>query len=106
MDNLWKIEVCQKCAISKVRQNTIGTDKAIDEVIESLKACEFGFKVENELTDYLSWKIVQEIDQGKIWIMQPHQNDLRTAVINNISEEAVLPEDKSKQMERTITAHF
>jgi hypothetical protein len=32
----------------------------------------FGLKVENDLTDYLSCKIIQGIDQGKAWIMQPH----------------------------------
>ena len=51
---------------------TIGIDKEIDEVIESLKAFGFGLKVENELSEYLSCKIVQEVDQNKVWIMQPH----------------------------------
>jgi hypothetical protein len=32
----------------------------------------FELKVENNLTDFLSCKIVQDIDQGKSWIMQPH----------------------------------
>ena len=51
---------------------TIGTDTAIDEVIESMKNYGFWLKVENDLTDYLSFKIVQDIDQGKAWIMQAH----------------------------------
>ena len=36
---------------------TIGTDAAIDEVIESMKNYGFGLKVENDLTDYLSCKL-------------------------------------------------
>jgi hypothetical protein len=51
---------------------TIGTDTAIDDVIKSLKDYGFGLKVENNLTDCLSFKNVQHIDQGKVWIMQPH----------------------------------
>jgi Reverse transcriptase (RNA-dependent DNA polymerase) len=51
---------------------TIGTDKAIDDVVESLKAYGFGFKVKNNLTDYLSCKIVQDFDLSKAWIMQPY----------------------------------
>jgi hypothetical protein len=44
---------------------TIGTDIAIDEVIESMKNYGYGLKVENDLTEYLSCKIIQDIDQGK-----------------------------------------
>jgi hypothetical protein len=51
---------------------TIGTEPAIDEVIELMKNYGFGLKVENDLTDYLSCKIIQDIDQGKAWIMQSH----------------------------------
>ena len=51
---------------------TIGTDEAIEEVINALKGHNFGLKVEDNLTDYLSCKIVQERDKGKAWIMQPH----------------------------------
>ena len=39
---------------------TIGTDEAINEVIDSLKGHEFGLKVENALINYLSIKIMQE----------------------------------------------
>ena len=51
---------------------TLGTDAAIDEVIELMKNYGFGLKVKNDLTDYLSCRIIQDIDQGKAWIMQPH----------------------------------
>jgi hypothetical protein len=51
---------------------TIGTDTAIDEVIKLLKDYGFGLKVENNLTDYPSCKIGQDIDQGKARIMQLH----------------------------------
>ena len=54
---------------------TIGTDEAIEEVINALKAHNFGLKVEDNLTDYLSCKIVQERDKGKAWIIQPHLID-------------------------------
>ena len=54
---------------------TIGTDEAIEEVINALKGHNFGLKVEDNLTDYLSCKIVQERDKGKAWIMQPHLID-------------------------------
>ena len=37
---------------------TIGTDEAINEVIESLKGRSFGLNVENGLTDCLIFKIV------------------------------------------------
>jgi hypothetical protein len=49
---------------------TIGIDKTIDNVIESLKACIFRRKVKSVLRDYLSCKIVQEINQSRVWIMQ------------------------------------
>jgi Reverse transcriptase (RNA-dependent DNA polymerase) len=48
---------------------TIGTDTAIDEVTELMKNYGFGLKVENDFTDYLSCKIIQDIDKGKAWIM-------------------------------------
>ena len=45
---------------------TIGTDSAIDEVIESLKDYGFGLKVENNLTDYLNYEIFKDINKGKV----------------------------------------
>jgi hypothetical protein len=46
------------------------TEEAVEEVIDALKAHNFGLKFENNLTDYLSGKIVQEKDKGKIWNIQ------------------------------------
>jgi hypothetical protein len=54
---------------------SIGTKGTIEEVINALKGNNFGLKVEDNLTDYLSCKIVQERDKGKVWIMQPHLID-------------------------------
>jgi hypothetical protein len=39
---------------------TIGTEEAIEEVMNALKGHNFGLKVEDNLTYYLSCKIVQE----------------------------------------------
>jgi hypothetical protein len=47
---------------------TIGAEEAIEEVINALKGHNFGLKVEDILTDYLSCKIFQE---RNIRIMQP-----------------------------------
>jgi hypothetical protein len=44
----------------------IGTEEAIEEVINELKGHNFGLKVEDNLTDHLSCKIIQERDNGKI----------------------------------------
>jgi hypothetical protein len=38
---------------------TIETEEAIEKVIDALKGHNFGLKVEDNLTDYLSFKIVQ-----------------------------------------------
>jgi hypothetical protein len=47
----------------------IGTEEAVEEVMNSLKGNNFGLKVEDNLTDYLSCKIVQERYKGKVWIL-------------------------------------
>ena len=49
---------------------SIGSDEAIQEVIDDLKKFGFQLKVENDLVDYLSCKIIQE--KGCLWILQPH----------------------------------
>jgi hypothetical protein len=51
---------------------TIGTEEAIEEVIHKLKRHDFVPKVEDNLNYYLSCKIVQERDKGKVWIIQTH----------------------------------
>jgi hypothetical protein len=50
----------------------IWEEEAIVVVINTLKGHEFGLKVEDNLTGYLSCKIVQKRYKGKVWIMQPH----------------------------------
>jgi hypothetical protein len=54
---------------------TIGTEEEIEEVINASICHNFGLKVEDNLTDYLSCKIDQERNKGKVWIMQPHLVD-------------------------------
>ena len=54
---------------------TIGTHEAIEEVITAQKGHNFGLKVEDNLKDYSSCKIVQERGKGNAWIMQPHLID-------------------------------
>jgi hypothetical protein len=49
-----------------------GTKEAIEGVIDDVKGHNFGLKVEYNLIDYLSCKIVQERDKGKLWLMRPH----------------------------------
>ena len=65
---------------------TIGTDSAIDEVVESLKDYRFGLKVENYLADYLSCKIFQYINQGKAGSYKLIQFDIRGKVLEKISK--------------------
>jgi hypothetical protein len=50
---------------------TIGTEESIEEAINARKRHNSGLKVEYNLTDYLNYKIVQERDKEKVWIMQP-----------------------------------
>jgi hypothetical protein len=45
---------------------TIHIEEAIEIVINALKGHNFGLKVEDNLTDYLSCKIFQDIDKGKV----------------------------------------
>jgi hypothetical protein len=45
---------------------TIETYESIEEVIDTLKGHNFGLKVEENLTEYLSCKVVQERDKGKV----------------------------------------
>jgi hypothetical protein len=48
--------------------HTIGVEESIEEVINTLKGDNFGLKVEENLTDYLSCKLVQERDKGNVCI--------------------------------------
>jgi hypothetical protein len=45
------------------------------ELVNALKWHNFGLKDEENLIDYLSCKIFQERDKGKVWIVQPHLMD-------------------------------
>jgi hypothetical protein len=51
---------------------TIGTEEAIEEVFNVLNGSNFGLKVEDILIYYLSYNIVQDRDEGKVWTIQPH----------------------------------
>jgi hypothetical protein len=50
----------------------IGSKKGIQDIINCLKNCDFGLKIEDSLTDYLSCK--SQINQATKtpYIMQPH----------------------------------
>jgi hypothetical protein len=50
----------------------IRDDSKINEVIEELKGYNFGLKVEDHLTDYLSCRIITNLDDKTLFIMQPH----------------------------------
>jgi hypothetical protein len=50
----------------------IGDDSNINEVIEELKGYNFGLKVEEHLSDYLSCQIITNLDDKMLFIMQPH----------------------------------
>jgi hypothetical protein len=54
---------------------TIGTEEAIEGVSNALKGHNFGLKIEDNITDYLNFKIISERDKGKVWIMQLHPID-------------------------------
>jgi hypothetical protein len=44
---------------------TIGFDESIHEGFETLNGHGFGLKVQDELTECLSYKIVQEVEEGE-----------------------------------------
>jgi Reverse transcriptase (RNA-dependent DNA polymerase) len=50
----------------------IGDDLDINEVIEELKGHNFGLKVKDHLSDYLSCQIITNFDNKTMFIMQPH----------------------------------
>jgi Reverse transcriptase (RNA-dependent DNA polymerase) len=50
----------------------IGDDSDINEVIEELKGYNVGRKIEDDLTDYLSCRIITNFDNKTLFIMQPH----------------------------------
>jgi hypothetical protein len=50
----------------------IGDDSNINEVIEELKGYNFGLKVEDHLTNYLSCQIMTNLGDKTLFIMQPH----------------------------------
>jgi hypothetical protein len=45
---------------------TIGTEEAIEGVSNALKGHHFGLKIEDNITDYLNFKIISERDKGKV----------------------------------------
>jgi hypothetical protein len=47
----------------------IGTEEAIEAVINALKEHNFGPKVEDNLNDYLSCNNFQERDKEQVWVI-------------------------------------
>jgi hypothetical protein len=50
----------------------IGDDTNINDDIDELKKYDFGLKIENHLTDYLSCQIIANFETKTLFIMQPH----------------------------------
>jgi hypothetical protein len=50
----------------------IGCDEDIGEVIKGLKGYGFGLKIEDFLTNYLSFKITMNWEKLEVLVMQPH----------------------------------
>jgi hypothetical protein len=55
----------------------IGKRDGIDDLIVGLKKIRFNLKVENNLTDYLSCKLIENAESKEIFMLQPH-------LINNL----------------------
>jgi hypothetical protein len=71
----------------------IGKFDKIDELIVALKTSGFNLKVENNLTDYLSCQLIENVELKEILILQPH-------LINNL-EARFGDEVKSKRDYKT-----
>ena len=50
----------------------IGKEEQISKLIDDLKSSGFNLKIENNLTDYLSCRIIENKERGEILVMQPH----------------------------------
>jgi hypothetical protein len=50
----------------------VGSEEGIQDMINCLKNCDFGLKIEDSLTDYLSCKIQINQATKTTYIMQPH----------------------------------
>jgi hypothetical protein len=55
----------------------VGKEDHIQEVIQGLKANGFNLKVESSLKDYLSYRVIEDLESKSILILQPH-------LINNL----------------------
>jgi hypothetical protein len=55
----------------------VGKEDQIQEVIQGLKASGFNLKVESRLKDYLSCRVIEDLESNSILILQPH-------LINNL----------------------
>jgi hypothetical protein len=55
----------------------VGKEEQIQEVIQGLKASGFNLKVESSLKDYLSCRVIEDLESKSILILQPH-------LINNL----------------------
>ena len=64
----------------------VGSESGIDDMINCLKNCDFGLKVEDNLTDYLSCKININQDTKTTFVMQPH---LINSLIEKFGEEVM-----------------
>ena len=60
--------------------------KGIEDMINCLKNCDFGLKIEDNLTDYLSCKIQINQETKTTFVMQPH---LINSLIEKFGEEVM-----------------
>ena len=64
----------------------VGSEKGIEEMIICLKNCDFGLKIEDNLTDYLSCKIQINQQTKTTYVMQPH---LINSLIEKFEKEVI-----------------
>jgi hypothetical protein len=57
----------------------IGNENGINDIINGLKTYKFGLKIEDDLKDYLSFRILNDSERKTMTVMQPH-------FLNNLKE--------------------
>jgi hypothetical protein len=72
----------------------IGKRNRIDELIAELKTSGFNLKVENNLTDYLSCQLIENVESKEVLILEPH-------LINNLEAKFGDEEVKNKRIYKT-----
>jgi hypothetical protein len=97
----------------------MGKDKQISKLIVDLKVQGFKLKVENNLMDYLSCRVVENKEKNEILILQPHLiNNLVEKFGNEVQHRRVYkipgttrfkitrPDDESDQINVELQKHY